>query len=37
MKDTGVICHLEQVESNTQSLDGHRLSFGSVLDNEKEC
>ena len=36
MKDASVICHLEQVESHTQSLDGHRLSFASLLDNEKE-
>ena len=36
VKDAGVICHLEQVESHTQSLDGHRLSFASLLDNEKE-
>ena len=37
VKDTRVICHLEQVERNMQSLDSHRLSFASLLNNEKEC
>ena len=37
MKDARVIGCLEEVESNTQSLDSHCLSFASLLDNEKEC
>ena len=36
MKDAGVIGYLEEVESNTQSLDSHRLSFSSLLNNKKE-
>ena len=37
VKDARVIGYLEEVESNTQSLDSHPLSFASLLDNEKEC
>ena len=37
VQDARVIGYLEAVESNTQSLDGHRLSFASLLDNKKKC
>ena len=37
MKDAKVIGYLEEVKSNTHSLDSYHLSFASLLDNEKEC
>ena len=37
VKDARVIGYLDEVDSNTQSLDSHRLSFASLLDNEKKC
>ena len=37
MKDARLIGNLGEVESNTQSLDSHRLSYASLLDNENEC
>ena len=37
VKDARVIGYLEEVESNTPSLDSYHLSLASLLDNEKEC
>lgn len=36
MKDVRVIGHLEDIVSNIQPLDSHRLSIASLLDNENK-
>ena len=36
IKDASIIQPLEQIESHTQCLSGHCLSFGSVHEEERE-